>query len=490
MSKLRSPAPAVLAVLLSGTMSFLSAGINHVWIAAWLAPIPLLVALLDLRAAQAASAAFVASAIGALSFVVAYRGLPPVLLASVVLLFAVPFTCVALVWRAIARRARPIVAVVAYPALVTSAEYLTSLVSPHGTFGSLAYSQADVPALIQLASVTGLWGISFLLSLVPAALAIAWRHRHEGKIAAAVLASGALPLGLSLVFGAVRLAGPAPANHVRVGLAVSDVEAARHFAARDPVEGLPVVRAYGDRAAALAKGAAQVVVLPEKFVGIAPEYADRARAILGDVARNGHVTIVAGFNLLSSPERRNVAVVFGTDGEVALEYDKQHLVPGLEEGYRRGEAIGIIPGAGAATGVAICKDLDFVPLGREYARAGVGLLLVPAWDFVNDGWLHSRMAVLRGVEGGYAVARGATNGLLTVSDARGRILAERSSGESAEVLLAAIVPIGLGGTFYSRTGDWFAWMCICAVIACIAAGWRNRHLTTSLTASRRAVRAV
>ena len=49
--------------------------------------------------------------------------------------------------------------------------------------------------------------------------------------------------------------------------------------------------------------------------------------------------------------------------------------------------------------VAICKDLDYPPLGRAYARAEVGLLLVPAWDFQNDGWLHSRMAVMRGVEG-------------------------------------------------------------------------------------------
>jgi apolipoprotein N-acyltransferase len=106
------------------------------------------------------------------------------------------------------------------------------------------------------------------------------------------------------------------------------------------------------------------------------------------------------------------------------------------------------------------------------------LLLVPAWDFVNDGWLHSRMAVLRGVEGGYAVARGATHGLLTVSDARGRILAERSSSDSPDVLLAAIVPVGPGGTFYSHTGDWFAWSCIGAVVACIAAGRRNRRLTS------------
>ncbi|HVN81413.1 MAG TPA: nitrilase-related carbon-nitrogen hydrolase, partial [Terriglobia bacterium] len=357
MLKPRSSARVMLAVLLSGTMWYVSAGINHVWIAAWLAPFPILVVLLDLPAAHAAMAAFIASTIGALSFVVAYRGLPPLLLASVVLLFAVPFTCVVSLWRAIALQARPDVAVVAYPGLVVSAEYLISLVSPHGTFGSLAYSQADVPIILQLASVTGLWGISFLMSLVPAALTIAWRHRQEHKIAGRVLMVGILPLGLAVAFGAVRLIRPMPATHVRVGLAVSDVGAGRHFATQDPVEALSVVRANANRAAALAKGGVQFVVLPEKFVGITPEYADRALAILSEVARDAHVTVVAGFNFLSLPERRNLAVVFGPGGQVVLEYDKQHFVPGLEEGYRRGKVIGLVPGAAVATGVAICKDL-------------------------------------------------------------------------------------------------------------------------------------
>lgn len=479
MFSLRAIAPAAVAVVLGGAMFFLS-GANHpVWIAAWVAPIPLLVVMLDLRFAHAAAAAFVASTIGALSFVLAYRGFPPALLVSLVLLFALPFTLVATAWRAIARRAHPVVAVLAYPALVTSAEYFISLVSPHGTFGSVSYSQADVPVVLQLASVTGAWGITFLLTLVPAALAIAWRHAHERRIAVAVLALGALPLGLALAFGAMRLAAPAPANDVRVGLAVSDVDVGRHFATKDPVEGLRVVQDYANRAAALAKRGANIVVLPEKFVGITAEYADRARAILGDAAHNEHVIIVAGFNLLGLPERRNVAVVFGPDGKVLLEYDKQHLVPGLERGYRRGGAAGLIAGIAAPLGVAICKDLDFVPLGLEYARAGVGLLLVPAWDFVNDGWLHSRMALLRGVEGGYAVARSASEGLLSVNDARGRIVAERTSSESADVLLDATVAVGPGGTFYSRTGDWFARLCMGIVVACIAiaAGGRNRRLT-------------
>jgi apolipoprotein N-acyltransferase len=102
------------------------------------------------------------------------------------------------------------------------------------------------------------------------------------------------------------------------------------------------------------------------------------------------------------------------------------------------------------------------------AQAGVGLLLVPAWDFSKDGWLHSRMAVLRGVEGGYTVARAASRGRLTVSDPYGRILAERTSDSGPEVLLSAVAPIGPAHTFYSRAGDWFAWLCLLFSLACVA----------------------
>jgi apolipoprotein N-acyltransferase len=262
---------------------------------------------------------------------------------------------------------------------------------------------------------------------------------------------------------------------VRVGLVASDADLGRHFAAHDREVALQVVEAYAARAATLAKDGAQVVVLPEKFVGLTPEYADTAHAILATVAREHGVTIVAGFNLLDPTERRNVAIAFSPAGDEALVYDKEHLVPGLEARYRRGGTIGLLPGTAPITGVAICKDLDFLPLGRAYSRAGAGLLLVPAWDFIKDAWLHSRMAVLRGVEGGFAVARCADEGRLTVSDARGRILGERSTREAPEVFLAASVPTGAGRTIYSRTGDWFAWLCGTIVAACSVAAMRNRR---------------
>jgi apolipoprotein N-acyltransferase len=129
-------------------------------------------------------------------------------------------------------------------------------------------------------------------------------------------------------------------------------------------------------------------------------------------------------------------------------------VSGFERGYDRGTTPGVFSVSGATAGVAICKDMDFPRWLRRYSAAGARVVFVPAWDFVADGPLHARMAVFRGVEGGFAVVRSAQEGLVTISDHLGRILAERVSSESGDVLLVGDVPLGPGQTLYSLAGDW------------------------------------
>jgi len=462
----------VVAVLISGGMWYASSGIYHVWPLAWLAPVPLLIVLPELPAPRAALAAFAGPAIGAASFVVAYWGvLPPAMLAVLVVALAAPWAAVALGWRAIARRTGPVITAVAYAALVVLEEFLVAQVSPNGTFGSLAYTQADVLAVIQLASVTGILGITFVVSLGTAALAVMWRARDSRHSREAAFGVAAIAVAATLVFGDLRLAAPAPSTIVRVGLAASDT-ANRPFA-ETGADAARVARGYAGRVAALAARGLQYVVLPEKLVAVRPPDDYGARVALASVARRYRLTLVAGLNAVGETPPHNLATVFGPDGRTVLEYDKIHLVPGLEDGYFRGTTPGLLPDTALTAGVAICKDLDFVPLGLAHARAGVALLLVPAWDFGADGWLHSRMAVLRGVEGGYAVARAASDGRLTVSDARGRILAERASDEAPDVLVAAAVRVAPGGTFYSRTGDWFAGLCLVLAAACAIAARRR-----------------
>jgi apolipoprotein N-acyltransferase len=70
------------------------------------------------------------------------------------------------------------------------------------------------------------------------------------------------------------------------------------------------------------------------------------------------------------------------------------------------------------------------------------------------------MAVLRAVENGFALARSARNGLLTLSDNRGRILAEAATVPGRFVSITGKVNVAREKTFYTRTGDWLAWLCV------------------------------
>ena len=133
--------------------------------------------------------------------------------------------------------------------------------------------------------------------------------------------------------------------------------------------------------------------------------------------------------------------------------------------------------------------MDFPALSREYGRDGVGLLLVPAWDFDADGWLHGRMAFLRGVEAGFSIVRAPRHGLLSVSDSRGRVLAERSSGAAPFSTVVTQVPVRHEATLYSRTGDWFAAGCIGVLFALLlfarlAAGEAKKERRTRLRSSK------
>ena len=125
--------------------------------------------------------------------------------------------------------------------------------------------------------------------------------------------------------------------------------------------------------------------------------------------------------------------------------------------------------------------MDFPRLSREYAAEGAKLLLVPAWDFNLDRWLHARMAVLRAVESGFALARSARNGLLTLSDNRGRILAEATTVPGRFVSITGKVNVSREETFYTRVGDWFAWLCVVVFVSLLA----FQLLTPSQTVEKR-----
>jgi apolipoprotein N-acyltransferase len=445
---------------LSAAMFRLSTGLGDVWLLAWFAPAPLLwLGYGRTPAWIVAIAALLAFTIGQMGFLEAFAGLRTAsrMVMLAIVLSAALFAAAVLIGRLAQRRLHPALAIGAFPAAWTGVEYLVSRLSPNGTVGALAYTQVGAPMLIQGASLFGLWFVTFLLCLVASSLALGVRERHHRLI---LLGISLAVFAANTAFGAARLLEPRGPT-VRIAVAAKDLIGPGHPSGRETWVGLATE--YGDLAKTLAAKGATTVVLPEKLAVLKPEWRDAVLEPLKNAARSAKIRIVAGFDD-DGAVRRNIALIFWPNGEVST-YVKRKLILGLDHGVTPGDQAGSL---GGGEGVVICKDMDFPAMIRRDGQTGVRLMYVPAEDFVVDHWMHERMAAMRGVENGFSVARAARKGDLMITDPQGRVLALASSS-SAMASRVADVPLGTGGTLYSRIGDVFAWACLLATFLLFAA---------------------
>lgn len=444
---------AIVCALLSGVMFYLSQGMADLWWLAWIAPTPVLwLAYGDTRWWMTALTSVGAFALGQFFLFQCYaRFMGTLVIGAQILILALLFAATVLFARAIYTRLGAIAALIAFPALWTAFEYLLGSLSPNGTFGALGYSQVSAPFLIQSAALFGLAAISFLICLFANAAALALRGGH-GWIAAAIGFAVCISNG---VYGAMRLDAPRPAT-LRVAALADHSDA---VAAYDPVTRAADVKLVSVYAEAIRKAAlqgAQLAVTAEGGILTNGEWQNAVFAPLAAMAKQARIEIVAGIGQRKPPA--DIAVTFYPDGRIQR-YDKRHLVPGLETRFIPGHAPGLL---GNARAVTICKDMDFPPTIRSDAKSGIRLMVVPAGDFFLDDWIHARMAIMRGVENGFAIVRAANDGLLTVSDAQGRVIARKGYRPQGIYAVVADVPLGPGPTLYTRMGDVFAWAAIAA----------------------------
>jgi apolipoprotein N-acyltransferase len=453
------------AIVSTSLLVWFGNGLNPLWPLLWFAPLPILFLALRSSWRRAALTAALSWLAGCLNLWQYFRALDTPF--SVWLAFfsiaALMFALAVLLFRALVRRGAPWSALLAFPATWVSYEYVRNLITPHGTAGSLAYSQLNFLPFLQLASITGPWGMAFVLLLFPAALAIGLHLRKTApKQAIRVLGASLSAVILVLAFGASRLALPHPREEVKVGLIASDQPANVYVAAEGP-DTERLFRNYARAAEQLAARGAQIIVLPEKLGVVLDSENETADSIFQSLADKTKTTIVVGEVHVSALVKYNQARVYAPGASV-LSYDKHHMLPPFEGSFKPGTTLTLLPKASETWGVAICKDMDFTPLSRQYGEAGTGLMLVPAWDFNLDRWWHGHIAVMRGVEDGFSIARAARNGYLTMSDDRGRILAETRSDSAPLATLLAEIPAMHNTTLYLLLGDWFAWFALATLV--------------------------
>jgi len=445
--------------------------LEPVWWLAWFAP-GLLLAL-ALRAEGWTSRGLVALAalIGACSNVPYYLKVMPLVPVIIVTLL------MTLLWVFVVGSTRRVIksfdsgwTVLAYPVIWVAVDTLLAHFTPDGNWGSLAYTQADVLPVAQLASVFGVGGVLFVLMLVNSAVALAVHRGFRMPGALPAYAVAVVAVVATAGFGWWRLQTEDGGKPAKLGIVSID----------DFLPGTPSDRAdeiwlqYDAQVTALAAGGARIILLPEKITVLPTELAEPLKKHLAKLAETNRVWLVAGLGVDDGQEKRNEAWWFAPDGRLVTNYLKHFMAPPERE-FVSGSEYPVNAIDGVNYGVAICKDMHFASLGRGFGARDAAVMLVPAWDFNDDAVMTANMTMLRGVENGYAVVRSSRDGLLSVSDAYGRFHAVAKSSAYPGTSLFAEVKVGPRvPTIYTRIGDAPGWFCVAGAAVMIAGAWRRR----------------
>ena len=462
----------IAAGLATAALLFLGTGLHPIWPLLWFALIPVLVIAPRLRATAAFLLAFVAWLIGGLNqwnYLTSAIQLPLPLIAFALIMPAVVFGFGVLFTRSFLRRGSLFLAALALPVFWVAYEYLTEIGSPHSTWGNLAYTQMNCLPIIQIASISGIWGISFIVFLFAGTTASLLSGIGEPRQRRALTVTIGLIVCALFLSGEWRSWSNGAAQSVAVTLMAKDVPMSVYLGAEEGA--LQLLREYADEVRRATPAGTQIVVLPEKIARVSESALPQVDVFFSSAATATHSAIVLGLVRRTQSVAFNSSRFYSPDGKLT-NYDKHHLLPGVEP-EKPGDERVILDQPSGRWGLQICKDMDFPKLSREYAAEGANLLLVPAWDFDLDCWLHARMAVLRAVENGFALARSARNGLLTLSNNRGRILVEGATVPGRFVSITGTVNVAHEKTFYAQTGDWFAWLCVAMFVVLLASRFLN-----------------
>lgn len=391
--------------------------------------------------------------------------IPPVLYLPVSILIGVVYWLPYLADRLLVNRLNSFAATLVFPCLQVILEYITTAFSPLGSWGALAYSQYGFLPLLQLLSITGMWGVSFLIAWLAPVVNMAW----EQDFALPKVRSGLLiyvgVMTLVLVYGFVRMVFFPPQSET---VQVASVTAERnHFDVKDLQTSRDSSMESGktllEQSRALAQSGADVVIWEEAVMVIAKTdeaaFIEQASAL----AREEKVYLLLGMAALPEDypkdKMENKAVWITPSGDVKWHYLKTRPVPGLENLTVGDGSIPVDQTEFGAVASVICFDMDHPIFINQAGHSGADIMLVPSNDWPDIVPFHTYMAMFRGIENGFSIVRATGNGLSAAFDYQGRSLAASDYSTTKQPMISFVPTRGVS-TIYGMVGDLFAWLCI------------------------------
>ena len=376
----------------------------------------------------------------------------------------------------------------------------------------LGVSQYQLAPLIQIASVTGVYGVSFLvvwfsLSLLSAGLTILQRPASRSLWTAEILLPTlVVALAFSSGFRQIRQTPP-PARTLKVALLQPSIPQAVIWNSDKNAERFHDMLRLCEQALT---NRADLLIWPESAIPELLRYdKDTALAVLG-IARRHHIWMIVDADDFQPRENAtragegdfyNSSFLIGRDGRLAGQYRKRSLVifgeyvplarwlpflkwfTPIQGGYTPGERAAQfhLDDLDATASPLICFEDVFPQLGRDDAQPNTDFLV----NLTNDGWFgrsaeqwqHAASGVFRAIENGLPLIRCTNNGLTCLIDPQGRIcqiFRDPSGSVYGPGFITLELPLPPPGqkhtpTFYNRHGDLFGWTC--TAIAGLMLAW-------------------
>jgi len=388
---------------------------------------------------------------------------------------------------------------ITFPAVWVSLEYLRAYFLTGFPWALLGYTQYRTLPLLQIADMTGVYGVSFLIILVNIFLYQLWRwvRGKDGATYPFLATFTAIPLLLVTIwYGFVTLNREVSGTEVKVALAQGNIPQDIKW---NPAFQEETVAIY-ERLSRSSSGAA-LVVWPESSLPFFFQKELLYSARVTSLAKELDAALIVSSPALEYDGGRekllNSAFLIAPDGSAAGRADKIHLVPfgeyvplakllpfvkkmvqGIGD-FSPGSTAAPLTAAFGKIGVLVCFEGIFPEISRAYVNNGAGLLV----NITNDAWFgdssapyqHLSMTVLRAVENRVPLVRSANTGITAIIDSRGHVRA--MTGLFREALLTGTVRIGGEKSFYTLHGDIFAWGCIALAIGIFATVSRRRFLS-------------
>jgi len=347
---------------------------------------------------------------------------------------------------------------------------------------SLGYSQWNLPEIVQIASFTGTTGISALIAFCSISIGYAFAMPYLKRGIFQMCLAAAVFLA-TYGYGAYVLSRPEPRSLLRLHAALMqpNIDQYKKWTPEYEQEILDTIAQMG---ADLEGTNSMLAVWPES-VSPGPVQQEPYFSLFQELAQFTGAWQLVGSNRQDEEQNYVSAFLFSAQGTELSFYDKVHLVPfgeyiPLQNTIRsllpQVEVLGALGSFSAGKwdqpllqvsqvpfGTTICYESVFSSRWRNQARNGAKFFINitnDAWFFDTDApYQHLAVSVLRAAEMGRPVLRAANTGISAVISAKGEILS-RAELNTRDILLADVpLPLGSDITFYTRWGDWFAWVC-------------------------------